>query len=240
MMEHEEEPHGGGSLREVIITVLLALGFVVLVTGYVVKPYRIPSGSMENTLKCQDRILVDRTRFHFRDIERGDVIVFRPPARVTPQGKVEPQTVASNRDAGMVISAQKQTRKVYPADFDYVKRVVGLPGEKLEVRGHHVVINGKQILEPYLHPIDSQTTDATEDFGPITVPKGTLFLMGDNRENSSDGRVFGPVPESFVIGKAMVIYWPLRHMGTLPEREANGPDARKPDPNCLEAAGFGI
>jgi signal peptidase I len=228
----DDEP---GTIREVVVTIAAALLLAYFVQAQLVKPYRIPSGSMENTLKCGDRVLVDRLSSHFRDIERGDVVVFHPPAGIDEQGKPDPTTIAGEGESP---PRDKQgNRHVTEADVNYIKRVIGLPGDTVEVHEHHAYINGKKLDEPYLHPLPKDPGLTSEsEWGPQKVPKGTYLMLGDNRDNSADGRVFGFVPKSFVIGRAFMVYWPPARIGGLPDKDPGGADAAKPDPNCLESS----
>lgn len=229
-----DEDEDSGSIFEVLLTVAAALALAFFVSGYLVKPYRIPSESMENTLRCRDRVLVDRLSFNFRDPKRNEVVVFHPPASVSSRGIVDRGSVGMSGDAGRRID--KYRREVTAAKINYIKRIVGMPGDKLSVHSNFVYINGKKRTEPFLRPMETNELSSSSDWGPITVPKGTYFMMGDNRENSTDARFFGPVPKEFVVGKAFFIYWPPTRFGTVPKREKGGADATKPDPNCLESA----
>ncbi len=174
------------------VTIAGAVAIVLLVKGFAVNPYRIPSSSMEPTLHCakpangcearfSDRVLANRFIYHIRDPRRGEIIVFNtPPAASVKCG----------------------------AGGTFVKRLVGLPGETVEVRlkrgEGYVFINGRQLREPYIKP-DRRSTEA---FGPIRVPPGNYFMMGDNRAQSCDSREWGTVPRSNLIGKVFATYWP--------------------------------
>jgi signal peptidase I len=178
-----------------LVLILAAAVIVWYVTdGWVVKPYRIPSASMEPTLEVGDRVLVARFVYRFHDPHRGDIVVFHPPGTGdTPQ-------------LGATTEAS-----VY-----FIKRIVGLPGETIEGRNHHVLICeapnvGCHVLkEPYLHQ-----AAAPSDFGPVQIPQGRYFMMGDNRKISDDSRFWGTLPRSYIIGEAFATYWPLNRLGTL-------------------------
>jgi len=153
-----------------------------------VNPYRIPSSSMEPTLHCakpasqcearfSDRVLACRFCYHFWSPKRGDIVVFKtPPAAQARCG----------------------------AGGTFVKRLIGLPGDKWEERNGFVYINGKRLDEPY---IQSQRRDAFTR-QEITIPKGRYFMMGDNRSSSCDSREWGSVPKENLIGKVFAVYWP--------------------------------
>jgi signal peptidase I len=228
--EQDEEP---GTLREVLVTVAAALLLAWLVQAYVVKPFRIPSGSMENTLRCGDRVLVNRLAYRYGSPHRGDVVVFHPPASVD-HGKADPSVVAGEgaaapRDAN-------GNRTVTAASVNYIKRIIGLPGDKVEVRSNHAWVDGKELDEPYLHPLPKGGgISADDNWGPYVVPQGTYLMLGDHRDNSADGRVFGFVPRQFLVGKAIMVYWPLQRFGTLPTTDQGGTSDAHPDSNCLES-----
>ncbi len=229
----DPEDEGRGTFLEVLLTIGAALLLAFLVQQFLVKPFKIPSGSMENTLKCGDRVLVDRLSYRFTDPDRKDVVVFHPPAGIGEGGLPDPSQVADETDAARLDA--DGTRTVTKADTNYIKRIIGLPGDEVEVKAHHAYVNGKKLNEPYLHPIDS-TDDSRANWGPQTVPKGTYLMLGDHRDNSADGRVFGYVPRDFIIGKAFLVYWPMSRFGTLPKSDPGGAESSKADPNCLESA----
>jgi len=185
---------GGGSEVQSFMRTLIIVGVVVvLLRGAVVEPYRIPSRSMVPTLQVKDFILVSKMSFGFRlpfvtetllqysAPERGDIVVF------------------TRLD-------DPSTEKDEAAD-NIIKRVIGLPGETLEVRGVHVFINGEPLDEPYARW--GLGGFRTPDFGPVTIPEGTVMLLGDNRDNSQDSRFwFNPfLPISRIKGRALIVYW---------------------------------
>jgi signal peptidase I len=179
---------------------LLLLTVVVIATSlvrsYVVAPFSIPSGSMENTLQVGDRILVDRVSYRFTDVERGDVVVFDGTDTFGRLGEGTGET-------------------------DYVKRVIGLPGDHVVCcdGGGRITVNGTALPEQsYLHPGD----DPSELRFDVEVPAGRLWLMGDHRADSLDSRAHlgapggGTVSLDRVIGRVMVVVWPLNRVGGLP------------------------
>jgi signal peptidase I len=169
-------------LLTLIAAVLIAYG----VQRFVVKPYRIPTGSMERTLHARvDRVLAVRFIYRFEDPRRGDILVFHP-----------------NGVGGQALYGS------HVATVTYIKRLVGLPGEWVQATHGHVQIctrpagrDCRTLKEPY---VSSQQTD----FGPIHVPAGHYFMMGDNREFSDDSRDWGSIRKSQIIGRAFMIYWP--------------------------------
>lgn len=190
---------------------------------------------MENTLRCGDRVLVDRVTYRFSDPKRQDVVVFHPPAGIGEGGVADPSIVADEADAARI--ADDGTVTATKADTNYIKRIIGLPGDTVQVKGHHAYIDGKKLDEPYLRPLEGVEgidDGSRANWGPKEVPKGTYLMLGDHRDNSADGRVFGFVPREFLIGKAFMVYWPPKRFGGLPDKDPGGADATKADPKCLE------
>ncbi|HEY6573699.1 MAG TPA: signal peptidase I [Mycobacterium sp.] len=179
---------------ELVLILAAALGLWYVTNGWIVKPYRIPSASMEPTLQSGDRVLVNRFIYRFHDPRRGDIIVFHPPG--------------SGDEA---IAGASTEASVY-----FIKRIVGLPGETVEGRNGHVEICAKPnvgchiLNEPYLTQAAAPT-----NFGPIRIAHGHYFMMGDNRAISDDSRDWGTLPRSYIIGKAFATYWPLDRIRTL-------------------------
>lgn len=176
----EESPRGKKKagflsvvIRDVVIPLLVAVVLVFGGLATVAKPYKIPTGSMEPTIQINDRILANRLIYHFKDIERGDVIVFTPP-----------------EFPGVDTSTP------------YVKRVIGLPGDTVEVRDGKTLVNGEEFVveEVQERPYYTRRAD--------TVPEGMLFVLGDNRNSSQDSHHWGFLPIENVIGRADIIYWP--------------------------------
>ncbi len=190
-----------GSIVELLIIVAVALGLALAIQALLVKPFRIPSKSMDPTLIVEQRVLVDRVSFRFSDPELGDIVVFHPPSGVErgPQCGVQHP---SNQPC------PEPTDE--PADTNYIKRVVGLPGDELSVIDGQVYIDGEPLDEPYAQPCPSCDLRRT-----ITVPPDHFFMMGDNRGQSADSRVWGPVPKDYLVGNAFFTYWPIPRIGTL-------------------------
>jgi signal peptidase I len=182
------------TLREYFESIVIAVILALFIRTFVVQAFKIPTGSMENNLLVGDHLLVnkfvfgpsesgiERTLLPETGIRRGDVVVFKYPE--------EP-------------------------DRDFIKRVIGLPGETLELRHKQVYIDGRPLDEPYVHflvPPSSHAQefaayDVREEYGPVTVPPGHYFVMGDNRDNSQDSRYWGFLPRDYVKGKALLVYW---------------------------------
>ncbi len=201
--EDERQPGLLAVLRETVVLVALAVLLAVVFKTFLVAAFYIPSGSMESTLNISDRVLVEKVSYRFGDVQRGDVVVF-----VHDEPGFEPSG-PSNPVTGFFSSLGQAIGVVPPSDRDFIKRVVGIPGDKITCDGQ-LVRNGRKVAEPYLDP---ETT--TEGCKPTTVGAGELYVMGDNRDNSQDSRSFGPIQRSDVVGRAFVRIWPLTHTGWL-------------------------
>ncbi len=189
-------------LREVPVLVLIALALAILIKTFVVQAFYIPSESMTPTLQVGDRVLVNKVVYKVGDIHRGDVIVFQNPDQT--QLPHRNWLGAALHWLGEGLGLQQ------PENEDLIKRVIGLPGDTVEARNGRVYVNGRPLSEPYLPPGTTTVMSRT-----YRVPPGDLFVLGDNRGNSADSRVFGFLPERDVIGKAFVIIWPPSDIGRL-------------------------
>jgi signal peptidase I len=172
-------------VREYAETLVIALVIALFVRTFVVQAFKIPSSSMEPTLLIGDHILVNKFIYGIRIPVVGEkVLTFSKPQR------------------GDVIVF------IFPNDRskDYIKRVIGLPGEKVEIKERKIYINDRPIEDPWGH-FSSWGPGVRDTYGPITVPAHSLFVMGDNRDNSEDSRYWGFVPLNDVLGKAFVMYW---------------------------------
>jgi len=197
------------SAVELVIVLAVALGLAVGVEAYVVKPYRIPSGSMIPTLQIGQRILVDRIGMHFTSPQIGEIYVFHPPADYTACADPnEGEAVAGTPHGRACDVAQK-----HPSSQTFVKRVVGLPGDRLQIINGEVIRNGRPERAPYI--IRCQDNPSCDFPGTIVVPRGEYYMMGDNRPNSEDSRFWGPVPRAWLIGQAFFTYWPPDRVGGL-------------------------
>jgi signal peptidase I len=201
--------------RELLLIVVVAAALTLVVKAFVVQVYRIPSASMENTLQIGNRVLVNKLVYHFRSIARGDIVVFSgqdswgpdaPPASSDPVIRVWDGLLA---DVGL---SSSQTY--------YVKRVIGLPGDRVGCcRDGKVTVNGVPLSEgSYLYPGDAPSFP----FKTVTVPAGHLWVMGDHRGDSDDSRYHtsdpgdGAVPVSEVVGRAFLVIWPPSQIRDLP------------------------
>lgn len=196
----EEEPKRS-FLSELPFLLLAALVVAVVIKTFIVQPFYIPSGSMIPTLLVDDRVMVSKISYLWDEPRRGDVIVFENPYAPDLEESFPESVVRATLEAlGIRTSASD----------DLIKRVVALGGETIEIRGNQLLIDGVVLDESYL-----QIGTAMGDFGPRPIDDDELFVMGDNRNESSDGRVFGPIPRDDVIGKAVVRIWPLDRLGTV-------------------------
>jgi signal peptidase I len=190
-----------------------ALFFALAIQAYAVKPYVIPSESMLPTLEPGQRVLVNRFSHTIGENPKlGDITVFRPPSGAEEENgggqcgaAGEGPSYAFGPRSNRSCSLPTKTRGTHT----FIKRLVGLPGDRIAIRDGHVIRNGKRVAEPYA----SSCSDAACDLEPIVVPRGHYFLMGDNRGNSNDSRFWGPVPRAWIIGKAVATYWPPSRIG---------------------------
>jgi signal peptidase I len=202
---------------DIPVTIAVAIGIVLIITTFLAKPFSIPSGSMEDTLNIGDRVLVNRAVYHFRGIQRGDIVVFDGSDSFVPSGDV-PQR---NPIAGAFTWLGQSVGVVPPDSTDFIKRVIGVGGDRVaccDVDGR-LTVNGTPLDEgSYLYPGDAPSTQTFD----VEVPQGMLWVMGDHRSNSADSRAHlgdpggGFVPETMVIGRAMTILWPLSSIQNLP------------------------
>jgi signal peptidase I len=205
--------------REIWFLLGIALVLALTLKAGLIQAFYIPSGSMEKTLHgctdCEppgDRVLVNKLVYRFRDIHRGEIVVFNGKGtNFTSPG--EPPAPANG--------VQKVLQKIKsmigfgsPGDKDFIKRVIGVPGDRVACcTDGKVTVNGQPIDEPYVYLSDP--TPGQMKFDPVTVPKGELFLMGDHRDGSSDSRFNGPVPEDKVVGRAFMIFLPVKRVRVL-------------------------
>ena len=194
-------PRALGCLFELVETIALTVLIFLGIHTFVAQPYQIQQQSMETTLMPEQYVLVDKLTPRWSPYARGDIVVFDPPAGWRSNG-----------------------------GDPFIKRVVGLPDDHVEIRNGDVSVNGVVLDEPYVFAGDegtAQPTEASPD-GPAewTVPAGELFLLGDHRDDSLDSRVFGPVSVDHIIGRAWLRYWPIGTFGILPAPSYPGIEPR--------------
>jgi signal peptidase I len=195
----------GNQAIEFVTIIVVALGLALLIQAFLVKPFRIPSESMEPTLDIGQRVLVNRLTTHFSNPHRGDIVVFKPPkgADTNMCG------IPSEPDDGH--PCQKETPQ--RSNSNFIKRVVAVPGDRIKVIAGRVYLDGKEQKEPYIRK--DATCPICNLPKEITIPPGHFFMMGDNRGQSADSREWGPVPKKWIIGHAFFTYWPPDRIGTL-------------------------
>jgi signal peptidase I len=198
------------SALELVVIVGTALGLALAIQAFVVKPYRIPSGSMLPTLHINQRVLVNRIGTHFSSPHLGDIIVFHPPKDYA-EGCANPSE-GENQSGQDGAKACDVVQSVESSET-FIKRVVGLPGDRISIRNGHVIRDGVAEKDSYIVPC---TGGGSCDFpGQITIPRGDYYMMGDNRPDSEDSRFWGPVPKAWIIGKAFFTYWPPGRIGFM-------------------------
>ena len=165
------------ALKTIGMSAILALG----IRTFVAEARYIPSGSMLPTLEINDRLIVDKLGYHFKDPKRGDIVVFKPTAKLEEQ---------NFKDA-------------------FIKRVIGLPGDKVEVKAGVVYVNARPLEEQYIEE------EPDYEYGPVTVPDNEYLVLGDNRNNSYDSHYWGFVPREHIIGQAVIRFWPFDRMGGI-------------------------
>ena len=200
------------SFVETVAIAATALFFAITIQAFAVKPYKIPSESMTPTLVVGQRVLVDRFSHHVGgDPKLGDITVFMPPpaaestggqCAIAGEGPSYPGAAASRRSCSQAVPGKG------PRAF--VKRVVGMPGDRIAVRDGHVIRNGRRASKPFA----AACGEGPEcDLAPIEIPPGHYFLMGDNRGSSADSRYWGPVAREQIIGRAVASFWPPNRVG---------------------------
>jgi signal peptidase I len=201
----ERGASASGSLLELIMIVVVALGLALGIQAFLVKPYRIPSESMVPTLKVGQRVLVNRIGARFGDPSVGDIVVFHPP-----EGAEEDNKCGSGPPPQGEVCDRPTNDK---ADVNFIKRVVAGPGDRISIDNGHVILNGKRQQEDFIRPCGGGE-DCTFP-RTVTVPADHYFMMGDNRGASDDSRYWGPVPRDWIIGGAFGTYWPPNRIGLL-------------------------
>ena len=195
------------SLLELVVIVLVAIGLALAIQAWIVKPYRIPSGSMEPTLNVDQRVLVDRIGMHFGGPKVGGIFVFHPPKDADNQVcGPSPHMVTPG-------GAACDSPELEESSTNFIKRIVAGPGDTLYIKEGHAYRNGKRENDPYIAPCGGGSECNFPK--PIKIPAGHWFMMGDNRGASDDSRFWGPVPTAWIIGEAFATYWPPDRIGFL-------------------------
>ncbi|MEL6139456.1 MAG: signal peptidase I [Cyanobacteria bacterium J06628_6] len=183
MAELSEKKTQWGSAKENLKLVAIALLISIVVRIFIAEPRYIPSNSMDPTLHIGDRLLVEKVSYRLRSPEPGDIVVFEPPPQLQAVG--------------------------FTADQAFIKRVIGLPGQTVQVIHDQVYVDGAPLDERYI------LAPPHYEMPPFTVPAGQLFVMGDNRNDSNDSHVWGALPTENIIGRALLRFWPIADVGTV-------------------------
>lgn len=190
--------------KDVLVLVVVVFVLVAVIRAVAAQPFFIPSASMEPQLEVGDRIVVSRLSYRLHQPNRGDVIVFsEPPGARAFLGEGD-EDGPGNPVTRVLRVAGEAVGFLQPSTDDWIKRVVGLPGDTVEGIAGSVYVNGHRLAEPYL-----PEGTVTEAFPEIVVPRGRLWVMGDNRGDSLDSRAFGPIDRSTVVGRTFARIWPL-------------------------------
>jgi signal peptidase I len=200
----KEKEGGIGFFKELPILIVVAIVIALLIKTFVVQAFYIPSGSMENTLLINDRVLVSKFIYDFTAPKPGQIVVFVAPASVS-DAPIPPTGFAG------FINSLKEALGLPSTERDFIKRVVAVGGDTVQIKNAQLYVNGQAVNEPYLSPaarLPSSMPDYPVGGGVEKVPPHDLFVMGDNRGDSEDSRVFGPIPLSSVVGEAFVRIWP--------------------------------
>lgn len=176
-----KEENLGKNLRENLVILAIALGLSLLIRTFIAEPRFIPSDSMFPTLEIGDRLVVEKVSYYFRPPSQGDIIVFNPPEQLQTLG--------------------------YGADQAFIKRVIGEPGQTVEVKDGWVYIDNQAMFENYI------AEPPNYKLAPQQVPKNSYFVMGDNRNDSNDSHVWGFLPKKNIIGRAVFRFWPINRFG---------------------------
>jgi signal peptidase I len=208
--------------QELPLLLVVAFCLAVLIRTFLVQAFYIPSGSMEKTLLIKDRVLVNKVVYDMRDPVRGEIVVFRGTDNWAPE-VTEPVSNAFGAKLGRTVGDLVGVSR--PGERDFIKRVIGLPGDKVaccDAQGR-ITVNGVGIDEPYiadgynsdLNQPPNPTQCTSRRFTEVTIPAGEMFVMGDHRQVSQDARCQGPVPIKNIIGRAFVIVWPSSRFTSL-------------------------
>ncbi len=195
------------SIIELVVIVAIALGLALGIQAFIVKPYRIPSGSMEPTLSIGQRVLVNRIGMDFGEPHVGWIAVFHPPK------DAEQEICGPAPHVVKLGGAACSEPEPEPSSVNFIKRIVAGPGDVISIVEGHVIRNGKRQADAFTRPCGS--SPECNFPVPIRIPAGHWFMMGDNRGESDDSRFWGPVPTGWIIGQAVATYWPPDRIGIL-------------------------
>lgn len=179
--ENNKEKSNWDKIKENILILAIALGLSLLIRTFIAEPRFIPSDSMFPTLEIGDRLVIEKVSYYLDSPQFGDIIVFNPPTQLQEIG--------------------------YAADQAFIKRIIGKPGEIVEVKNGRVYINNQPLFERYI------AEEPHYQLPPVKVPENSYFVMGDNRNDSNDSHVWGFLPQANIIGRAVFRFWPIERFG---------------------------
>jgi signal peptidase I len=195
------------SIVELVLIVLVAVGLAIGIQAFLIKPYKIPSGSMEPTLAKGQRVLVNRIGMRLNGPHVGEIVVFHPPKNADQE--------VCGPSPHMVSPGSSACSEPQPeaSGVNFIKRIVAGPGDLIYIKEGHVYRNGRRESDPYIRQCGGVPECSFPK--PIRIPAGHWFMMGDNRGESDDSRFWGPVPTGWIIGGAFATYWPPDRIGFL-------------------------
>lgn len=186
---------GKAILREILEVVLPALVLFLVLRAFIVEARYVPSPSMRPTIIEWDRFLVEKVSYRFREPKRGDIVVFHP-----------------TEEANALANEEQLRRGEHQVKLDdFIKRIIGLPGETIEITAGKVWVNGEPLPEEYISP----DRRPIYEFGPVTIGEDEYFVLGDNRNQSWDSHYWGFLPRKNIVGRAFWRFWPLKRMGLI-------------------------
>lgn len=210
--QQKNEPEPENFFAEFAKILLLSIALALGIRHFVAEARFIPSGSMLPTLEIDDRLIVEKMTYRFRDPERGDIVVFHPTdCAVKGQLSFDGNAAVALENAADPVAERERLIERAKRDA-FIKRIVGLPGETVEVRDGSVYIDGQKLVETYIEEAPNYRLQ------PTVVPEDSYLVFGDNRNNSYDGHMWGFLPREEFIGRASVRIWPLDRLGGLNEQ----------------------
>lgn len=202
----KKKSKSGGCLKnllELVGVIVVAVILAWAITTYVVQPYEIPSGSMEDTIEIGDRVLSEKVTGHVDDPQIGDIVTF-----TTYEDPLTEDLYTHKTDASAEVQSRLEEKVL-------IKRVIATEGQVVDLQDGAVYVDGEQLVESYTDGAVTEELSGSDIIFPYTVQEGEVWVMGDNRTNSKDSRFFGGVPVDSITGHAVFCYWPLDRIGPL-------------------------